>query len=98
MPVGLADGLTHQELVDLVRFLSEFGKVGPYSVTRTPVARRWQTLIATPATKTLLRGEAGLVRVVGDDPNLAWESDYARIAGPLPVDDLPPIAGAMVRP
>ena len=30
MPAGLADELTRPELVDLVRFLSELGKVGPY--------------------------------------------------------------------
>ena len=32
MPDGLADTLTRGELVDLVRFLSELGKVGPYSL------------------------------------------------------------------
>ena len=32
MPDGLTDALTRGELVDLVRFLSELGKVGPYSV------------------------------------------------------------------
>jgi putative heme-binding domain-containing protein len=42
MPEGLADLLTRQELVDLVRFLSELGKVGPYSVSKARVARRWQ--------------------------------------------------------
>jgi putative heme-binding domain-containing protein len=93
MPVGLADGLTHAELVDLVRFLSELGKVGPYAVGKTPVARRWQTLIVTPAAKTLLRTEAGLQRVVGGDSSLVWESVYSRVAGPLPIDDLPRIAG-----
>ena len=45
MPVGLADGLTHAELVDLVRFLSELGKVGPYSLSKAPIARRWQALV-----------------------------------------------------
>ena len=34
MPVGLADNLTRGELVDLVRFLSELGKVGPYSMSK----------------------------------------------------------------
>jgi putative heme-binding domain-containing protein len=94
MPVGLADGLTHAELVDLVRFLSELGKVGPYAVSKTPIARRWQTLAATPATKSLLRTEAGLGRVVGGDPSLVWESVYATVSGPLPVNDLPQIEGA----
>ena len=37
MPVGLSDGLTRGELVDLVRFLSELGKVGPYAVSQARV-------------------------------------------------------------
>src|SRR5262249_48751694 len=39
MPSGLADELTRPELVDLVRFLSELGKVGPYSVGTRRVCR-----------------------------------------------------------
>ncbi len=42
MPVGLADELTRGELVDLVRFLSELGKVGPYAVSKARLARRWE--------------------------------------------------------
>ena len=39
MPLGLADNLTRQELVDLVRFLSELGKVGPYALGNARVVR-----------------------------------------------------------
>ena len=42
MPVGLTDSLTTGEFRDLVRFLSELGKIGPYSVGKTPTARRWR--------------------------------------------------------
>src|SRR5437879_12604240 len=44
MPEGLADSLTRAELVDLVRFLSELGKVGPFVVSRSRLVRRWQVL------------------------------------------------------
>ncbi len=44
MPDGLTDTLTRAELLDLVRFLSELGKVGPYSVSKARLVRRWQTL------------------------------------------------------
>ena len=46
MPAGLTDAITHAELVDLIRFLSELGKQGPYAVgsTATSVARRWRVL------------------------------------------------------
>src|SRR5262249_27268761 len=32
MPAGLTETMTESELLDLVRFLSELGKIGPYSV------------------------------------------------------------------
>ena len=42
MPDGLVDSLTRQEFVDLVRFLSELGKVGPYAPNPARLVRRWQ--------------------------------------------------------
>src|SRR5438309_2242387 len=54
MPEGLADTLTRAELVDLVRFLSELGKVGPYAVSPARLVRRWQALETSPAAYTLL--------------------------------------------
>src|SRR4029077_17930236 len=42
MPAGLADLLTDAEFLDLVRFMSELGKPGPYAVTAAPVVRRWR--------------------------------------------------------
>ncbi len=43
MPAGLVDALTRAELVDLVRFLSELGKLGPYAVSpQARLVRRWQ--------------------------------------------------------
>jgi putative heme-binding domain-containing protein len=44
MPEGLADTLTRGELIDLVRFLSELGKVGPYSISKSRLVRRWQVI------------------------------------------------------
>ncbi len=83
MPVGLADGLTRAELVDLVRFLSELGKVGPYSLSKTPIARRWQAL-ALPA-------RTSIAKAIADDPSLQWTPAYSRVSGDLPPGDLPKI-------
>ncbi len=47
MPAGLTEALTRPELIDLVRFLSQLGKIGPYSVGTERVLRRWQLLEAT---------------------------------------------------
>jgi len=57
MPAGLADLLTDAEFLDLVRFLSELGKPGPYAVIAAPVVRRWRALdpagVAVPAYSTV---------------------------------------------
>ena len=54
MPAGLAEPLTRGELVDLVRFLSELGKIGPYSVGKARVVRRWQVLDNSQSVRTAL--------------------------------------------
>ena len=90
MPAGLADTLTRAELVDLVRFLSELGKVGPYAVAKASVARRWQVLV--PDQKDLLFKVQvyGYTAVVAD-PALAWKPAYSRVSGMLADDDVPTI-------
>jgi putative heme-binding domain-containing protein len=86
MPVGLADNLTRAELVDLVRFLSELGKVGPYAVSNARVARRWQ----------VWQFAAGDPRQPFDihspeaDRADRWHSVYSQVSGNLPLDSLPP--------
>jgi len=79
MPVGLADELTRAELVDLVRFLSELGKVGPYAVSQARIARRWDTLAVADT--------AEFDPASTDDAN--WTSVYSTVSGELPVASLP---------
>jgi putative heme-binding domain-containing protein len=88
MPAGLTDTLTRGELLDLVRFLSELGKVGPYALGRARVARRWQVLEATAAAKQVLESR-GVEAAVKDDPALPWSPAYSTVAGSLPLDDVP---------
>jgi putative heme-binding domain-containing protein len=88
MPDGLADGLTRAELVDLVRFLSELGKVGPYAVSKARLVRDWQVLEATPAARSLLQSTR-FARVTGDDPSLTWSPAYSTVAGLLPLEAVP---------
>ncbi len=78
MPVGLTDELTRQELIDLVRFLSELGKVGPYAVGQKPVARRWDVLVEGPNGKFDPSTDQG-----------RWASVYSTVAGNLPVAAIP---------
>ena len=43
MPDGMVNELTRGELIDLVRFMSELGKVGgKYAIGKSRVVRRWQ--------------------------------------------------------
>jgi putative heme-binding domain-containing protein len=85
MPAGLADGLTWSELVDLVRFLSELGKVGPYAVGTRRVFRRWQVLEPTPEARQAL--VSGAAAALHGDRNLTWRPAYTTVAGLLPPSD-----------
>lgn len=90
MPAGLADNLTRDELVDLVRFLSELGKAGAYQVGSARVVRRWLALEPTAeAIERLRRTRIG--EAAADDPVFRWEPVYSTVGGLLPLDDLPVI-------
>jgi putative heme-binding domain-containing protein len=88
MPEGLADPLTRNELVDLVRFLAELGKVGPYSVGQECVVRRWQVLEDTAEAKRILR-ETRIGSAAGSDPGLIWSPAYSVVSGTLPLESMP---------
>ncbi|MBX7167650.1 MAG: HEAT repeat domain-containing protein [Pirellulales bacterium] len=97
MPVGLVDTLTRAELVDLVRFLSELGKVGPYTADKARVARRWQAVENTPAMAQMIRYASGDLAAQAH-PDLVWRSVYSRVDGTLPVEDLPALRVRAERP
>jgi putative heme-binding domain-containing protein len=88
MPNGTVDALTRAELVDLVRFLSEMGKVGDFAIGRARVARRWQTLVWTKEAHSALN-RTSYDTAASDNPALTWEPAYSRIGGDLPFADLP---------
>jgi putative heme-binding domain-containing protein len=90
MPEGLADGLTRAELVDLVRFLSELGKAGPYSVSKARLVRTWRLLEPTPEGRTLLL-RTSIASATGNDAALTWTPAYTTVAGALPLDVIPKI-------
>jgi hypothetical protein len=87
MPAGLTDAMTRAELIDLVRFLSELGKLGPYAVSpQVRLVRRWQVL-DPPAIAPKGAGVDPL-QVLATDPTLAWTSAYSKVSGELPADVL----------
>jgi putative heme-binding domain-containing protein len=92
MPVGLADSLTRAELVDLVRFLSELGRVAPFVVDKARVVRRWELLTDTPSVRAALAKNADAVATSAD---LLWTPAYSKVSGDLPLVGQP--APAFVR-
>ena len=87
MPDGTVDTLTRVELVHLVRFLSELGKVGKFSVGKEQVVRRWQSLVWTPQANRRLN-RTSFDTAAGDDPELQWVSRYSTVEGVLPLQQL----------
>jgi len=89
MPQGLTKFLTRQELVDLVKFISELGRPGPYAIRSIPTIQRWHVL-RTPSAE--LQGDVPNVEIfrehVLDAPAEAWLSAYAMTAGDLPLAEL----------
>ena len=88
MPDGLTDPLTRAEMLDLVRFLSELGKVGPYSVSTARLVRRWQALTPTPQTAEALKRH-GVDAVASSESDFTFEPVYSTVAGSLPLAGLP---------
>ena len=81
MPTGTVDSLTRAELVDLIRFLSELGKLGDFAVGKARVVREWSRLVSDNLNLS--------------DPTVAdslhnglWETVYSNVQGELPLQEL----------
>lgn len=95
MPKGLVKFMTHAELVDLVRFLSELGKPGEYAIRTGQRMQRWRVL-ADPSAE-LLEGPPN--ETTFEDQVLlsgVWRPAYARVNGELPLDELAQSGGVSV--
>jgi putative heme-binding domain-containing protein len=93
MPKGLVNFLTHDEFIDLVRFLSELGKPGPYAIRPVASIQRWRVLYPDPAGAPAKAPEtpeevARFRATVLNAPAEHWTPAYARVAGELPLDEL----------
>ncbi len=89
MPQGLTKFLTRDELIDLIRFVSELGKPGDYAVQTTPRLQRWQAMANPPDELTKDVPHLDHIRdLVLGSPGETWTPAYARVAGSLPLDEL----------
>ncbi len=83
MPKGLANLMTRGEFLDLVRFLSELGKPGPYAIRTTPTFQRYRALKPIPGDD-----EVEFRSRVMDAPDDQWTPAYAKVDGSLPLDEI----------
>jgi putative heme-binding domain-containing protein len=98
MPTGLTDSLTRAELGDLVRFLSELGKIGPYAASKERIFRRWRALEPSAASSTALIRTSLDAVVQRESASLAWNPLYTRVSGELPVGEIPAISRGSFAP
>lgn len=86
MPPGLTASLRQDEFIDLVRFLSELGKDGPYKVSPEPVARTWEVLQKSSNRRAF---NAHSLPVVRSLEGLEWKPAYSLVSGEIPIAQLP---------
>jgi len=91
MPQGITKFLTHDELIDLARFISELGKPGPFAIRTTPSIQRWRVMKNPPKELTAEVPHMEHIRqfVLGSQPE-QWLPAYARVGGVLPLHELRP--------
>ena len=89
MPKGLVNFVTRAEFVDLLRFLSELGKPGPYAIHTTPTIQRHSGCLQGPAPPpTPTRPSRPTAS--------RWQPAYALVPGTLPLDELAAQIGSPV--
>ena len=88
MPAGLTKFLTHDEFVDLVRFLSALGKDPEYTMALTPTVYRWRVFQSTPrkATGDLFSEETMHNQIFEYAPE-RWRPLYSLASGDLPIQE-----------
>lgn len=97
MPQGLTKFLTHEEVLDLAKFVSELGKPGDYAIPTTARVQRWRVLKEPGAELTAEVPNVEILRqFVLDAPPAAWSTAYGMVNGTLPLDELKPAPGPAV--
>jgi len=96
MPKGLVDNMTRSEFLDLVRFIRELGRQGPFATRNVPVVRTWRVLDRLP------EGAAGgnlddVQRLAAEADELAWKPVYSHVSGELNASDMGGGSAAVVR-
>jgi putative heme-binding domain-containing protein len=88
MPAGLTAGLDKEEFRDLIGFLSKMGESGKFRVPTTRYVRRWNVISSDKDLAKKIVNE-GIGYVVKNNAKLSYEPAYSKVAGDLPLDELP---------
>ncbi len=92
MPMGLTAQLREDEFVDLIRFLSELGKEGPYKTTPQRFVRTWEVLQPHDRTRDAI-GHYGKKIFTENIESYRWTPMIARVNGTVPAKELPRVVG-----
>ncbi|MFC4874202.1 PVC-type heme-binding CxxCH protein [Negadavirga shengliensis] len=88
MPPGLTASLDREEFINLVGYLSKLGSSGTFRVPHERYVRRWRAVSGNEALISKLR-ERGLAHMVDPDTKLNLLPFYSKVAGDLPLEELP---------
>lgn len=95
MPKGLVNLMTHQELLDLARFISELGKPGEYAIRPNLTLQRYRVLSPTPPALLAGTPDFSMFKAqVFDAAPSSWRPLYAKVAGGVPLVEAKKLAGA----
>ncbi|MEM7384607.1 MAG: PVC-type heme-binding CxxCH protein [Verrucomicrobiota bacterium] len=87
MPPGLTASLRKDEMLDLVRFLSELGKEGDFKTPANRYVRRWRVLPADDQVSHKIRRN-GSQGMLGEGDKLPWQPAYSKVSGELPLTEI----------
>jgi putative heme-binding domain-containing protein len=89
MPPGLTASLREDEFLDLVRFLSELGREGPFKTQPNRYIRVWRTMGVMEQVDIDHVRHVGLFALNERAYKYPWEPKLSLVSGDLPLDDLP---------
>jgi putative heme-binding domain-containing protein len=89
MPEGVTRILPRSDLLDLIRFVSDLGKPGPYAIPKAVTMQRWKRLKSVPvALKDTVPTRDGLRDHVHGAAADAFDPVYALVNGNVPLDEM----------
>jgi len=88
MPAGLTAGLSKEEFMNLIGFLSKIGESGQFRVPTARFVRRWSTVSGSSGLARKV-AEDGPAFVAKDNGKLPFLPIYSKVSGELPIDELP---------